>query len=93
MMIAGRIIFGMGGESMGVAQAAIVSLWFKGSELAFAFGLIMTIACFGSVINASTVPYIYDLHGLGPALAIGFVVCLFSLANAFGLVYLDRKNE
>jgi MFS family permease len=38
-MLAGRVIFGFGGETLSVAQSSIVSAWFKGSELAFALGL------------------------------------------------------
>lgn len=93
MMLAGRIIFGMGGESMCVAQSSIVSTWFKGKELAFALGINMSITRLGAVLNSAIVPSIYDSNGLGPALMLGFLICCFSLANAFGLVYLDKKAE
>ena len=93
IMIAGRVIFGMGGESMSVAQSAIVSVWFKGSELAFALGVNMSISRLGSVLNAAVVPSVYDQQGLGPALLVGFMICIYSLFNAFGLVYLDKKRE
>ena len=92
-LIAGRVIFGMGGECMNVAQSAIVSVWFKGKELAFALGVNMSISRMGAVANSAIVPSIYDTQGLGPALAIGFVICIFSLFNAFGLVWLDKKAE
>ena len=59
-MLAGRVIFGLGGESMGVAQSAIVSSWFKGKEMAFALGINLSIARLGSVINAAYVPAVYD---------------------------------
>ena len=58
-LIAGRIIFGMGGESMGVAQSAIISVWFKGKELAFALGLNLSVSRLGSVINAAVLPSVY----------------------------------
>jgi len=93
LMLAGRVIFGLGGESMGVAQSSIVSVWFKGKELAFAMGLNLSMARLGSVINADFVPSVYDTSGLGMALTVGFLLCLFSLANALGLVYLDKKAE
>jgi len=93
MMIAGRVIFGMGGESMNVAQSAIVSVWFKGKELAFALGVNMSISRLGSVANAAIVPSVYDSNGLGAALMVGFVICVFSLLNAIGLVALDKKAE
>ena len=47
----GRFIFGLGGECMTVAQSAIVSSWFAGKELSFAFGLNLSVARIGSSIN------------------------------------------
>ena len=47
IMIAGRVIFGMGGECMGVAQSSIISVWFKGKELAFALGLNLSVGRLG----------------------------------------------
>ena len=47
----------------------------------------------GSVANAALLPAVYDSHGLGAAFLCGFAVCLFSLANAFGMVFLDKKAE
>lgn len=93
MMLAGRVLFGMGGECMCVAQSSIVSVWFKGKELAFALGLNLSISRLGSVANAAIVPGVYDAEGLGMALTVGFVVCIFSLVAAFGLVYLDKRRE
>ena len=58
-LIAGRVIYGVGGESMGVAQSAIVSVWFKGKELAFALGLNLSISRLGSVVNGIVVPTAY----------------------------------
>lgn len=60
VMLAGRVIFGLGGESMSVAQSAIVSIWFKGKELAFALGVNLSLARLGSVLNADTIPSLYD---------------------------------
>lgn len=48
MMAAGRLIFGLGAESMIVAITTIIARWFKGKQLAFAFGLNLTIARLGS---------------------------------------------
>ena len=93
IMLAGRVIFGMGGECMTVAQSAIISSWFKGKELAFALGLNITIGRLGSVANAAIVPAVYESSGLGNALMVGFMICIFSLINAVGLVVLDKKAD
>jgi hypothetical protein len=44
---------------MGVAQSSIVSVWFKGKELAFALGLNLSISRLGSVVNGIVVPTAY----------------------------------
>lgn len=92
-LILGRTIFGMGGESMGVAQSSIISVWFKGKELAFALGLNLSVSRLGSVINAAIVPTVYQSKGLGYALLVGFIFCIFSLLSGIGIVYLDKKAE
>ena len=47
-MSAGRLIFGLGAESMIVAITTIIARWFKGKELSLAFGLNLTVARLGS---------------------------------------------
>ena len=50
VMSAGRLIFGLGAESMIVAVTTIIARWFKGKELSFAFGLNLTVARLGSFL-------------------------------------------
>ena len=59
-MMLGRFIFGLGGECMSVAQSAIISNWFKGKELSFAFGLNLSVSRLGSVLNGILVPMIAE---------------------------------
>ena len=47
-MAAGRLIFGLGAESLIVAITTAIGKWFKGKELSFAFGINLTIARLGS---------------------------------------------
>lgn len=49
MMIAGRAVLGLGGESLVVAATTVIAKWFKGKELSFAFGIKITIARLASV--------------------------------------------
>ncbi len=49
MMIAGRAVLGLGGESLVVAATTVVAKWFRGKELSFAFGIKVTIARLASV--------------------------------------------
>jgi MFS family permease len=50
IMASGRLIFGLGAESMIVAVTTIIARWFKGKELSFAFGLNLTVARLGSFL-------------------------------------------
>ena len=51
MMIAGRAVLGLGGESLVVASTTVIARWFKGKELSFAFGIKITIARLASVAS------------------------------------------
>jgi len=48
VMAGGRLIFGMGAESLIVAVTTATAKWFRGKELSFAFGINLMIARLGS---------------------------------------------
>ncbi len=56
VMAAGRLVFGLGAESLIVAVTTAIAKWFKGKELSFAFGINLTIARLGSfaALNSPT---------------------------------------
>jgi MFS family permease len=56
LMAAGRLIFGMGAESLNVAVTAALARWFRGKELSFAFGLNLTASRLGTfaALNSPT---------------------------------------
>jgi MFS family permease len=56
VMVMGRILFGLGGESQGVAQTTLVALWFGEKELALALGINLSISRLGSVWNDNMSP-------------------------------------
>lgn len=47
-MALGRLIFGLGAESLIVAITTVLAKWFKGKELSLAFGINLTVARLGS---------------------------------------------
>jgi len=55
-MAIGRLVFGLGAESLIVAVTCAVAKWFKGKELGLAFGINLTIARLGTVaaLNSPT---------------------------------------
>jgi MFS family permease len=48
VMATGRLVFGLGSESLIVAVTTALARWFRGKELSFAFGLNLTLARAGS---------------------------------------------
>jgi MFS family permease len=56
IMATGRLIFGMGAESLNVAVITALGRWFRGKELSFAFGLNLTTARLGTfaALNSPT---------------------------------------
>src|SRR6202790_125929 len=56
LMAAGRLIFGMGAESLNVAVVTALARWFRGKELSLAFGLNLTASRLGTfaALNSPT---------------------------------------
>lgn len=50
-MLFGRIIFGLGGESLNICQNAMIVKWFFKSEIALPLGLTISVSRLGSVLN------------------------------------------
>jgi len=92
-MILGRVIFGLGGECLGVSISTITTQWFKGKELNFALQLGMSAPQIGVFINGYLTPYIYNESGLGNALLIGTISCAIALLASILLAYMDKIAE
>jgi MFS family permease len=95
VMAAGRLIFGLGAESMIVAITVAIGQWFVGRQLGFAFGLNLSFARLGSYgADMSTTWFkpLYDLGWQPPLwLATGFAaVCV---AGAALYYLLDRSAK
>jgi MFS family permease len=94
MLFAGRFVFGAGSESLVVAQSAIIARWFKGKELALAFGISLTISRLGTLFSFNTEQTIASYFGnYRYALFAAALLCGFSLLC--NLVYngMDRYGE
>uniref|UniRef100_A0A8C9VF81 Lysosomal dipeptide transporter MFSD1 n=1 Tax=Scleropages formosus TaxID=113540 RepID=A0A8C9VF81_SCLFO len=103
LMILGRFVFGIGGESLAVAQNTYAVNWFKGKGLNLVFGLQLSMARLGSTVNMNVMGLVYEnIRGLrdgtgyttlGITLMIAAATCVFSLICALVLGYLDRRAE
>lgn len=104
LMIAGRFIFGIGGESLAVAQNTYAVGWFKGNELNMVFGLQLSFSRVGSTVNMNIMQPIYakftDLFNepygesykvLGYALLFAGLFCVLSLVAGLAMAYFDKR--
>ena len=93
-LFAGRLIFGAGSESLIVVQSAIISRWFKGKEMALAFGIALTISRVGTLFSFNTEQLISDYFGsyrIALWAAAGF--CLFSVLCNLVYIAMDSHGE
>ena len=70
LLLGGRFLFGIGGETLAVAQSAYAAQWFKGAELATAFGIVLSFSRLGSAVNFAVSPSVVEFadrsaHGQG----------------------------
>lgn len=93
--LAGRFIFGLGGESLTVAQNIFTLRWFAGPQLALAFGLVLSFARIGSSVNFVATPQLADTS-VPFAVWFGAGTCLFSVVMcliACGIDYTAEKKQ
>jgi MFS family permease len=62
IMLIGRVIFGLGGESLNTTQYAIIIQWFASNEIGFAMGLCLSLARLGNVMNDVISPRIATVN-------------------------------
>ncbi len=93
VLYAGRVLFGIGSESMIVAQSAITARWFEGKELAMAFGITLTIARLGTLFSFNTEELLASRFGWRGALWIAAALCLASLLCNWIYTLMDSHAE
>ena len=88
------LIFGAGSESLIVVQSAIISRWFKGKEMAMAFGITLTLSRVGTLFSFNTEELIADhFHSFRTALWAAALLCLFSVICNLVFVVMDKHGE
>ncbi|XP_041351508.1 major facilitator superfamily domain-containing protein 1-like [Gigantopelta aegis] len=101
LMCAARFIFGIGGESLAVAQNTYAVKWFQGRELNMVFGLQLSFSRVGSTVNMNVMQPVYRFVSesytgytcLGVSLFVGAGTCVFSLLCALSLAFFDNRND
>jgi MFS family permease len=94
LMLLGRFIFGLGGESLLITKTKILSKWFKRKELALGFALALSIARLGTIAAHNTSARIQALSDSW-RLSIWISSVIMFISFALFLVYtgIDQKTE
>jgi MFS family permease len=98
MMAAGRLIFGLGAESLIVAVTTAVAKWFRGKELSFAFGINLMISRAGSLLaqqSPSWAGFAYNYWRSPLLISVGFgALCIVGAIVYWVLeVYAEKKYQ
>jgi MFS family permease len=88
----GRFLFGAGSESLITAQNVMLARWFKGKELALAFGVTLAISRIGTLFSFNTEALIATRYGPSMALWAAALFCGASLLANFVYIALDRHG-
>ncbi len=93
-MATGRLIFGLGAESLIVAITTVIARWFKGKELSLAFGINLTIARLGTfaALNSPSWAKSY-YHNWDSPLWIATIFGVLSVISVVIYFFLDRYAE
>jgi len=101
IMQIGRFVFGIGGESLAVAQNTYAVAWFKGKELNMVFGFQLSVARVGSTVNFLVMEPIFrymlnfteGYEALAWALLLAGSSCVMSFLCSLALAWMDKRRS
>jgi nitrate/nitrite transporter NarK len=95
VILAGRIVFGLGGECLSVAQSSVIAKWFMGKELSLALGASLCVGRLGSSANSvlSTSIYSWTNETLWIPFLVGLILCVVSWISGLILGGVDVKAD
>ncbi|PAA71267.1 hypothetical protein BOX15_Mlig023589g1 [Macrostomum lignano] len=102
LMYFARFLFGIGGESLAVAQNTYAISWFRDHELNMVFGVLLSMSRIGSTVNMNVMQPIYKAKSLtdltppkhmGVVLLIASATCVFSVMCTILLAFIDRRAK
>ncbi|PTT80021.1 MFS transporter [Pelomonas sp. HMWF004] len=94
-MAAGRLLYGIGAETFGIATLAAIAQYFAGRSVALAMGLTLAIGRLGSYSADMSPSWFTTAYGQGwqPPLLIAAGVAATSFAAALAYWALDRRRQ
>ncbi|HQO26894.1 MAG TPA: MFS transporter, partial [Acidobacteriota bacterium] len=93
VMLLGRTIYGVGAEAILVVNNKVLARWFKGKELAFAYGMNLTIMRLGTFLALNVQAPAAEAWGLRGALWFAAVVMLLGFFSFFVYLALERMGR
>lgn len=93
MMMLGRLLFGSGAETLIIISSKIMVKWFKGKELALAFGINLAIARMGSIGALWLSPYFDSKGAWESAIQIGAILIAISFLIYLLYCFFDFKYD
>lgn len=95
IMVVGRVLLGIGGESLNVIQTAMMAAWFEDTTyMAMAFGLVLSASRLGDSLSISLAgPIVSAMGDYRGWLWIGAVICFISVLAVVVYAILDRWSE
>ncbi|KAM9488663.1 lysosomal dipeptide transporter MFSD1 [Clarias gariepinus] len=90
LMLTGRLLFGSGNGSLTIVQNRITAFWFRGKELALAFGLTLAFSRLGSVLNFFCTQHFQAQYGMEWTLWGGSLLCVLGFLSAITVSVLDK---
>lgn len=90
LMLTGRLLFGSGNGSLTIVQNRITAFWFRGKELALAFGLTLSFSRLGSVLNFFFTQQFESHFGIQWTLWGGTILCVLGFCSAVTVSVLDK---
>jgi MFS family permease len=92
VMAAGRLVFGLGAESLIVAVTVVIGQWFVGRQLGLAFGLNLSIARAGSYSADMSTTWFKPFYDMGwqPPLLLAAGFAAISVVGCAAYYFLER---
>lgn len=92
-MAAGRLLFGIGAETFGIATLAVLAQYFVGANVAFAMGLTLSIGRLGSFSSDMSPSWFKQAYEMGwqPPLLIAAAAAFASFVAAVLYWWIDRR--
>jgi MFS family permease len=94
VMATGRLLFGIGSETLVVAVLVALAQWFDGRYLALLMAMNLSLARLGSYLADRSPSFASDLYARGwqPPLWLAFAFAALSFAGALLYFWLDRRE-